>query len=477
MGAHSKEHAIITRQNESHIYNWSGVHPIAPKQAVHYPTTEREVQELIKRATKVRIVGNKLSFEQINGYYGSSNLEKEHISSDAIALDLKGFTGLVCIDATSATFGAATALDDVIRILAERNMMLKACLGVIGLPSLAGAISTGTHGQGLYQADYAHTVKRLKVVLPNGEIRIIDQRDPFLGAYTTSLGLLGVILETTMEIEPRRVFTCMKSVCDVGEFKLNFERWNREVEYAKAWWFPATDECQIWKVSQASYSERVAFEQTDQSHALEIETSSDDAMDATLDRYMNKLAQDTSADQTSDEPQFRTIQRFYKMNEMIGWSEQILTKGIPVPQINCEIAVPFSLFGDATSALHNWNAKHPGRLHYPFIYRVVGTSSAWLSASNRGPMCWIGFLVYISQDGVARKDGMETMKELQQLLATFHGLPHWGKCFSPKYYRFEREVKKWKDFKQIVEKNDPSRKLMSKFCEKLFHGGTIIAKL
>jgi len=193
-------------------------------------------------------------------------------------------------------------------------------------------------------------------------------------------------------------------------------------------------------------------------------------MNETVSEYVDSLSRDTKSKADSGEPQFETLTRFRKLNHQIGWSEQIMTKGIPVPQINCEIAVPLRNFEAATQALWEWDRKHPGRLHYPFIYRVTGQSKAWLSPSHRGPVCWIGFLVYISQAGVARQDGLDTMRELQQLLAGFDGLPHWGKCFSPSLFDFNAHIARWKDFKILLARYDPHKKFLSGFCENLFFG-------
>lgn len=197
------------------------------------------------------------------------------------------------------------------------------------------------------------------------------------------------------------------------------------------------------------------------------------------------MSKDTKSASTSNQKQFQTVKRWFLFKftttfltffrfadarDLVGFSEQILCKGIPVPQINCEIAVPLEKFREATEALHSWNAKYPGRLHYPFIYRAVGKSDAWLNAPSRGPMVWIGFLVYVAEDGTVRSDGMETMREVQKTLAEYGGLPHWGKHFVPSIYDFET-IPGWKAFMELRSRVDPSNKFLSKFmAEKVLAG-------
>ena len=80
---------------------------------------------------------------------------------------------------------------------------------------------------------------------------------------------------------------------------------------------------------------------------------------------------------------------------------QILCKGIPAPQINCEVAVPPRTHGEALAVPQAWQEANPGVLHYPFILRCTGPSVAWLSAAHDKSVCWIGFLVHLAADGTS----------------------------------------------------------------------------
>ena len=147
----------------------------------------------------------------------------------------------------------------------------------------------------------------------------------------------------------------------------------------------------------------------------------------------------TLADQNDGQQHSLTLQRFADSTDVIGYLEQIVTKGIPVPQINCEIAVPMGKFKEATELLHQWALAHPNQLHYPFIYRATGPSTTPIYPSygiSEG-IAYIGFLVYLAPDNTVREDGMATMGELQRLLAnTVSGLPHMGKHFLPEVFDF-----------------------------------------
>lgn len=180
------------------------------------------------------------------------------------------------------------------------------------------------------------------------------------------------------------------------------------------------------------------------------------------------MEHDTKALQDSSKPQFETLKRFLNAKDAIGYLEQIVCKGIPVPQINCEIAIPFEHTRAATLAIETWTKKNKKRLHYPFIYRAIGQSKAWLSPAYKGAVCFIGFLVYVAEDGTVRDDGITTMLDLQTMLAPFGGLPHWGKHFQPDVYDFEQMVPKWKEFLELRARIDPTTKMLSPFLEDVF---------
>ncbi|TPX63506.1 hypothetical protein SpCBS45565_g06565 [Spizellomyces sp. 'palustris'] len=462
---------VATARNVPNVlHNWSGINPIARTSQIRYPKTEQQLSNLIRRSKgKIGIVGSALSFEKI---------ATVPLSDDtSVLVNLKHFTGLRRMTESTAVFGAQTTVDDVIRILGEHDRMMPCSPGVIGIQTLAGSMATGTHGQGLFQSAYSDIVVCLRVVLPHGEIAVIggehSRSDLPLQAFVTSLGMLGVITEVEIRTEPRRVFACKKVTCDFDDFIEDYTKWNQQVEYVKVWWFPETDQVHVWFTDPAcpksvAYSD---FLSSSRDHPIESAVCSA-ALNDTVSIYCTAMSHDTkssdSPSSTSVAPQFKTVRRFADARDLIGYSEQILCKGIPVPQINCEIAVPMENFTSATLALREWSMRNKGRLHYPFIYRATGRSEAWLSPAFQGPVVYIGLLVYIASDGTVRDDGFETMREVQKILAQFGGLPHWGKHFVPELYDFERRYTMWTRFEQIRQKTDPENKFLNPFLGTVF---------
>lgn len=137
--------------------------------------------------------------------------------------------------------------------------MLPSSPGVIGIQSLAGAIGTGTHGQGMKQATLGDTIQKLKVITASGEILNLDRNHEHFGAFLMHYGSLGVVIEVTFRTVPMEILTCKKITTNFDTLCSIFTEMNEKSSYAKAWWFPESDDVHIWDVNKASEEEEDLF--------------------------------------------------------------------------------------------------------------------------------------------------------------------------------------------------------------------------
>ena len=80
-------------------------------------------------------------------------------------------------------------------------------MGDIDRQTIAGAISTGTHGTGLGFGGLATQVVAATLVTATGELLTVERdREPeLLPAVRLGLGALGVLVEVTLQLVPRFV--------------------------------------------------------------------------------------------------------------------------------------------------------------------------------------------------------------------------------------------------------------------------------
>jgi xylitol oxidase len=117
---------------------------------------------------------------------------------------------------------SATALDQVVQVDREamsvtvqggiRYGELSAALHAAGLalhnlPSLphitvAGSVSTATHGSGDHNGNLATAVRGLDIVLADGSLLNLDGDDARLDGAIVALGALGIVVGVTLAVEP-----------------------------------------------------------------------------------------------------------------------------------------------------------------------------------------------------------------------------------------------------------------------------------
>ncbi|WP_439835869.1 D-arabinono-1,4-lactone oxidase [Aeromonas caviae] len=457
-------HSIKAIGNREVLFNWSRTNPLGALDQVWRPTTRDELQQLVREypERKLRLIGSGLSFEPIHSVYAEG--------SQALLVDLHHLRGQLDKTADTVTYLAGTPLDTVYADLIAMDRMLPASPGVIGIQTLGGALSTGTHGQGLHQSALCDAVAALTVMLASGDIIRVDRTDPRFGAFVMGMGMLGILLDVTLNTVPNRIMRCTKFTTDYPFLLEHNERLNREHAFVKSWWFAWTGESHIWLVDPASDDE-VARYRAGGSEPLVLEGDMDErmnlALNATIDATLQKMARDTKDEARAGE-HFETVRRFKDASDLVGNVYQILCKGIPAPQINCEVAVPLERMGEALEILQAWQEANPGVLHYPFILRCTGPSVAWLSAAHDKSVCWIGFLVYLAADGTFVGGSMEQMRELQQLLVPLGGIPHFGKHLAMDLYDFPALLPRWHDFLALKRELDPHGRFENRWLGDLF---------
>ena len=171
--------------------NWSGSVSTSPS-AFYYPATIEEVQHIVRTlpaGQSVRTVGGGHSFTPVAA--GTQAM----ISLDKLA-------GIIRVDTETkrVRFLAGTRLHRIPEYLQPFGLAL-ANQGDIDVQSVAGAISTSTHGTGIKWTGFAGTVTGISLIDASGERRdySIDTDPDMLRLVTVSLGALGVIVEVEMQ--------------------------------------------------------------------------------------------------------------------------------------------------------------------------------------------------------------------------------------------------------------------------------------
>lgn len=154
------------------------------------PESITELQDLIRTNPKIRVRGTAHCFNEI-------------ANTSSYAINLSKMPKTIEVDATKKLVRVAAGLTygELAPILHEQGWALN---NLASLPhiSIAGSVSTGTHGSGIKNQNLANQVVSLDLVTAQGELRHIDRANPAFSALVVGLGLGGIVYQYELKIEP-----------------------------------------------------------------------------------------------------------------------------------------------------------------------------------------------------------------------------------------------------------------------------------
>ena len=455
----AREHAGYPRRqpnaDEGKVWNWAQNATLATRNAVSIPETENELQQLIANSSgKVRILGSRMS---------PGRMMKLTDDGDTL-IDMRRLRGLIRLDENSATFAGGTPMHEVYEVLTAEGKMLPSSPGVIASQTLAGALATGTHGQGLQQSTIADEVLSIRMVLADGTIADFDRHHRWFHAVQLGLGSLGVVTQVTLRTTPSLIYTCYKNAVSGDTLEQDIYDWNQNYALSKAWWFPNENQVHVWAAREANGEEIAQYHANNGELIKQEETS--DAMNETIEQTLEHMRSDTKIVDENGKP-FRTVTRFKDFSDVTGDVYQVFCRGIATPQINVEIGIPLARTADVIRKIKAWHRETQPHMHYPIILRCTGPSESWISPSYGADTCFFGFVVYYAEDGSLSEEGVSFLKAIEKVLATEGGRPHWGKYFDAELYNWPEIYPQWEAFRQVREALDPQRKFENAFIAEL----------
>ena len=166
--------------------NWTGDQRCAPERIAR-PAGEAELARLVADATRVKVVGSAHSFTDI-------------ACTDGLMIDLGAMNRVLSVEGRDVTVEAGITLRELGPQLAARGLAMEN-QGDVDPQTIAGAISTATHGTGARFRNLSAQVVALRLVTAGGDVVDVRGGDELLAARV-SLGALGVISAVTLRCVP-----------------------------------------------------------------------------------------------------------------------------------------------------------------------------------------------------------------------------------------------------------------------------------
>ena len=210
--------------------NWAGTHAYRATR-IHEPSTVAELQEIVARAPRIRVLGSRHSFSDV--------------ADSAELVSLNGLPANVVVDRErmTVTVGAGMRYGELAETLNAEGLALH---NLASLPhiSVGGAIATATHGSGDGNGSLATAVAGLQLVTSDGELIDVARGDSDFDGLVVGLGALGAVVRVMLDVEPsyeirQRVFERLEwdalfehfdAIAATGYSVSAFTRWGEDVE-------------------------------------------------------------------------------------------------------------------------------------------------------------------------------------------------------------------------------------------------------
>src|SRR6476620_445764 len=214
--------------------NWAGDQRCLPA-ATSRPRSVAELSDAVGRAaaagSRVRVVGSGHSFRDV-------------ALTDGVMVSLENMRELLDFDRDSGLVRvqAGITIRELSALLRDHGLAMEN-LGDIDVPSIAGAISTATHGTGALLPNIAAQVAALTLVLADGStLECSPGADPELfRAARVGLGALGAIAEVTLRCVPAFTLRGVDAPAPLAETLDRFDERVRENDHFEFFVFPHAD--------------------------------------------------------------------------------------------------------------------------------------------------------------------------------------------------------------------------------------------
>jgi L-gulonolactone oxidase len=431
--------------------NWAGNQRSRPA-LIGRPRTEAEVVALVREATangrRVKVVGAGHSFTAI------ARTDDVLVTLDDLAavVDVDHDTGRVRVEAGIRLFDLNPMLDAA--GLAMPN------LGDIAYQSVAGAISTSTHGTGLGFQGMATAVVGLRLVAGDGSVVVLDaDHDPdLLEVARVGLGALGVVTEVTLQCVPAFNLHAVEEVLPLDEVLDGFDGWAGSTDHVEFFWMPHTGLALLKRNTRTSDAPPPA---RNRRHAVRRRWK----------RFKNRELMENAVFGT-----FNHIGRLApalvpRLNGLVasegGRAEYLMTShevfASPrrVRFYEMEYGVPAQHGIEAFRRVRE-HVESLGRpISFPIEFRVLGSDDIPLSTSSGRPTAYIAVHVF------RRTPYEDYFRGVEAIMDDYDGRPHWGKLHFQTVGTLADRYPQWDRFQAARARLDPRGRFANEYLDRV----------
>jgi FAD-linked oxidoreductase len=417
--------------------NWSGSVAASPR-LIARPHDAGELAALVGQASKVRVVGAGHSFMPL-------------CETRDLLLSLSDYEGAVEIapDRKTVWAPAGWSLKRLTAALWAEGLSL-INQGDINPQSLAGAISTGTHGTGAELGSLSTQACGFRLMTADGAIVECGpgQNPELYEAQRLSLGLLGVAVEIRIHVVPAYHLEERVERRPLAEVAERLDELAAATRHMEFFVFP--------------YSDDVIFKTL---HPVEVQDPGRPPKEVGKDSEATfKTICDICAAVPILTPSLQRLMMgmMGKASRRVGPAHEIFPseRNIRFEEMEYELPRAAGLPTLKAAMAHIRKRRLP--ITFPFEFRLAAGDDIWMSPFNAGPGASISFHQY------AKMPWRPAFAEMEAVLRDGAGRPHWAKRHTLTTADVHRLYPRATDFVAACKTWDPAGKFANTHLTELF---------
>jgi L-gulonolactone oxidase len=380
---------------------------------------------------------------------GRGHSFSEAALTDGVMIDLSALNRVLDADPASGLVKVegGIALHDLNRELHALGRAM-ANLGDIDKQTIAGAISTATHGTGAGLQNIPAQVAAVELVTAAGEVvSLSEATDPDgFRAARVGLGALGVISAVTLKTVPAFALHRVDEPLPVSQVLDGFDGLARANDHFEFFVFPYT------------------------STALTVRRNRTDAPLRPRSRlnvaFNEKFLQNTVGDKlfalTRARP--KLIPTLTKISasvlsegDYVDHSFKVFSSEREIRFTEMEYGIPLAHGPEAVRRVLGWVSSHRYPVAFPLECRVVASDDALLSPSHGRETFYVAVHQYRGMEWRRYFDAVES------IMGEYGGRPHWGKRHTLSRDVLAGRYPRFADFLAVRERLDPGRRFANEY--------------
>lgn len=422
--------------------NWAGSLSFSPKKVL-VPHSKDELVSIVKEhahsGENIRVTGSGHSWTKL-------------IATEATSISLDHMQGILAVDTPKKqlTAKAGTKLFKLGEEAFSHHLALEN-QGDINHQSLAGGLSTGTHGTGVGLRSMANSQTAMELINGEGDLVQIDkQSTPELyQAVAVSMGSLGILTEIKLQM--------------LDAYKLKVESFAEPMNVAL--------EQYRQRLVQNRHLEMFYFAQGDWSMVKMMNPTEEDTTphgfgkrfnDIVLENWLYEAINILACKSGAYRPLDKLMRKFVDHKTQVAWSHQAFPTERSIKFMEMEYNLPIDKFEEVFSEIKTVIKKGGYQTLFPIEIRFVRGDKLWLSPAYERDSVYFAIHTYI------KEDFRSYFKDVEDVFKRHGGRPHWGKYHTLTAKDLETLYPRWNDFLKIRQEFDPKGVWLTPYMKSLF---------